>query len=136
MHFVKFNRVAAGLVCGALVASSACVTAFAGEPKVINGQHCETRPIKVAEVPNGKIKVTGIENGEAYATTKITVELLPDAGYVAAPIINNDDYKTYFSTNSYADWHICEENGVYSFEMPWCDPSVGVTISANFVPAK
>ena len=131
MQFKKFTRVMAALMCGAIVAGSASVSAFAGEAMVINGQHCETRKIAVAPAQHGKIVVDGINNGEAYTTTKITVTLIPDKGYVA----QKDDNGKFVILNKDVSWvEITKEaENVYSFEMPWCDPEVGVTVSANFI---
>ena len=133
MQFKKFTRVMAALMCGAIVAGSASVSAFAYDIKSmeINGQHCETRPIAVVPTQHGKILVDGIENGEAYTTTKITVTLLPDNGYVA----QKDEKGQVVFLNSDSNWVEIkkEAENVYSFEMPWCNPDVGVSISANFI---
>lgn len=131
MQFKKFTRVMAALMCGAIVASSASVAAFAGEQMEINGQMCETRPIKVADVKNGKIVVDGIKDGEAFTTTTITVTLIPDKGFVAQ---KNEKGQSVI-LNQDVNWVEIKEvkENVFTFEMPWSDPNVPVTISANFI---
>lgn len=133
MQFKRFTRVMAALMCGAIVAGSASVSAFAYDIKSveINGQYCESRPIAVAPTQHGKILVDGIENGSAYTSTKITVTLLPDKGYVA----QKDEKGQVVFLNSDSNWVEIkkEAENVYSFDMPWCDPNVGVAISANFI---
>ncbi len=143
MQFKKFNRVAAALICGAIVASSGSVATFAATPnKAVTSGHffdptmsyTEYRDVKVVQPAHGRIVVNGIYKGQAPCDSEIYVTLIPDKGYTAAM----NDRKQYFTTNNDVDWQGITKvsDNVYKFKMPWCDPKIGITIEANFVPAK
>lgn len=127
----KFTRVMAGLVCGAIVASTASVSAFAGE----------LRGLQVADMQNGKIEILTKEtNFTAEAEKTVMVQVTPNEGYAVAPQFNqNQNVMVSFTTGTYADKTIkCIDSakGIYTFEMPWSDPAHPIILIADFVPAK
>lgn len=79
-------------------AGSAGVTAFAatqtsGHQNAPIAPYTEYRTVRVAPAEHGKVEVEGVLDGYATCDSKITVKLIPDAGYVADG----------FTTESYAD---------------------------------
>lgn len=134
------KRIMVALMCGTLVAGSVSVSAFAGEGSYISEDANKSyRGVRIAQPEHGRIEVTGLYNRVAECDDTLTVKLIPDEGYVVAPVFNQNLYATYsFTTGTHADQSIKAVEGkenVYTFVMPWCDMD-GIEISANFVPAK
>lgn len=125
----KFTRVMAGLVCGAIVASSSSVAAFAADG-------ASNVPVTVSRaVKNGKIQIVSrVQNQQEQNANQVTVQLIPDEGFEVDDIFNANLHANYpFTTDTYADQSIVcidKENNIYTFEMPW--NSTGVVLTANF----
>lgn len=129
MNFKKINRVMAALVCGAIVASSGSVAAFASNQNAPAEEQAyqEFRAVKVAPAKHGKIYITGKAYGMGYAACDsiVKVNVTPDAGYKIVDVRVEGSYN-----------EIKGENGNYTFQMPWCDPTIGVKVVAEFAPIK
>lgn len=127
----NLTRVMAGLVCGAIVAGSSSVAAFADE---YNNEF----PIVTVQSENGTIECIGGTSGKtAAAGETVYVQLIPDAGYTVCPQFDANLWiDVPFTTNTYANQDIKlvdAKNHIYTFVMP---SSPEVEISAKFAPAK